>query len=271
MYTREFKGNSLVEFPDSYTVIDIETTGLDPNYDSIIEMAAIRVQNGDIIDKFMSLVKPESYYELSNDTTENYVIRDGKKIQYVDSFIEELTGITNEMLADAPETKKVLSDFMDFLGEDIIVGHNVNFDINFIYDNSEYHLEKIVGNNFIDTMRLSRRLLKNLSRHRLADLSEYFNVEDYGMHRALADCATTLQCFVGLKATVLEQYESIEEFRADVKKSQSHNLKAGDVTSSIDCYDESHPLYGKICIFTGVLEKMIRKDAMQIVVNLGGD
>ena len=114
MSLREQKGKSLIDIPNNYVVFDIETTGLDPEFDEIIEIGAVKIKDGIKIDTFNSLIKPE--YE-------------------IDEFITELTGITNEMVENAPSIDEVLPKFMDFIKDYIIIGHNVNFDINFFYDN----------------------------------------------------------------------------------------------------------------------------------------
>ena len=91
---REHKGSSLIDFPDSYIVIDIETTGLDPSSDSIIEVAGLKVKNNTIVDSFSSLINP------------GFLISD---------FISNLTGITNDQLSSAPDLFSVLNDFYNFL------------------------------------------------------------------------------------------------------------------------------------------------------------
>ena len=108
------KGKSLILIPENYCIIDIETTGLSPDFDSIIEVSAVKYINGLETDHFTSLIKPEDTYD------------DGS---YIDKFIEELTGITNEMLSTAPDPASVLKQFKIFLGNDILIGHNINFDI----------------------------------------------------------------------------------------------------------------------------------------------
>src|SRR5699024_10886253 len=99
---------------------------------------AIKVKNNKIVSKFNSLVKPQNE---------------------IDDYITELTGITNEMVKDAPTIEEILPDFMDYIGNDILIGHNVNFDINFIYDNLYRNKFNVLTNDFIDTMRISRKLL----------------------------------------------------------------------------------------------------------------
>ena len=108
------KGESLIDFPSDYTIVDIETTGLSPQQCEIIEISALKIRNDKIKAKFSTLVKPEGL---------------------IGRFITKLTGITNLMVENAPKIDKVLPKFLEFAGNDCIIGHNVNFDINFIYDN----------------------------------------------------------------------------------------------------------------------------------------
>lgn len=244
---REQKGKSIIDFKSNYTVIDIETTGLDTEYDEIIEIGALRVRNNEIVDKFNVLIKPK--YE-------------------IDDYISELTGITNEMLKNAPSIDDIMSEFLDFIGNDILVGHNVNFDINFLYDNSINILNKAICNDYIDIMRIARSLLKELKHHRLLDLVNYYKIEVQGIHRALLDCNLTKQLLDKLQINIVEKFESIENYIKNYKN--RINFKASDVKTENTQFDTENPFYNKVCVFTGTLEKMVRKDAMQIVVDLGG-
>lgn len=244
---REFKGKSLLEFPDNYVVIDIETTGLDPTVDEIIEISAIKLQDNNIVDKFSRLIKPT----LS-----------------ISDFISSLTGITSNMLTEKPTIENSLPEFIEFVGTSILVGHNVNFDINFIYDASMKYLDKPFSNDFIDTMRIAKILYPEMKHHRLSDLMELYNIEEDEQHRALPDCQITNNVFLKEKEVVLERYENIADFK---KRPAKKYMRAADILASEDIeFDESHPLYGKLCVFTGTLEKMVRKNAMQCVVNCGG-
>lgn len=268
---RDYKGRSLLEFLENYTVIDIETTGLSPQFDSIIEIAALRIQDGKCIDKFSSLIKPDEKYEYEDDDDVDYIIDDdGKRYYYINSFISQLTGITNAMLHDAPTINLVLPNFQKFVGDDIIIGHNVNFDINFLYDNFNETLGIAFSNNFIDTMRIARRVLADLPHHRLKDLSEYYSLETESYHRAEKDCHVTNECFLRLQHDIKEKYGDISTFITEIKSISYKSIKAKDIQSSNGNVDISHPLYGKKCVFTGALEKLKRKDAMQIVADLGG-
>lgn len=225
-------------------VIDIETTGLDPHWNDIIELAAIRVKDGTIVDRFSSLVNPG--YE-------------------VDDFITELTGITNEMLAAAFNIKMILPQFVDFIGNSVIVGHNVNFDVNFIYDSCVSELGKTFDNDFIDTMRLSRRLFPQHRHHRLCDLIERFNIGTSVEHRALADVMQTNQCYEYIKRYMIENSISVSSLCP-----QNKSFSAKDIKASTDTFDKSSPMFKKVFVFTGTLERVTRKEAMQLVVNHGG-
>lgn len=252
---REAKGKSLLSFPDDYIVIDIETTGFSPNYDEIIEMCADHFVNGQRVDRFISLIKPK---------------------HPISDFIQQLTGITDAMLSDAPEINQVLPEFLAFVGDLPIVGHNVNFDINFIYDQCVAILDRPFSNNYADTMRLARRLIPGLSNYRLSTLAEYLGLEKSSMHRAGVDCDVTDAVYKSCREAAVDQYGSIEAFQQtliNARKQRQRNrakLSAKAITTDVDVFDTSHPLYGRVCVFTGKLDRFLRKDAMQAVVDVGG-
>ena len=236
------KGKNLIESLANYVVIDIETTGLDPQWDNIIEVAAVRVENGVIIDTVQSLVNPG---------------------HGIDSFITDLTGITNAMLADAPTVDLVMPNLIDFISDSVVVAHNAHFDINFIYDDCLRILKREFANNFVDTMRVSRRLFKEHTTHTLSALIERFNIEKRTMHRALADATITHECYEYMRAYAAENNISFASL-------YPKDARATDITTSNTEFDELSTVFGRLFVFTGVLEKMQRKEAMQIVVNMGG-
>lgn len=250
IFKQRDKGKSLVEFTDNYVVIDIETTGLDARYDDIIELSAIRFVDNIEVARFSSLVRPE--WEIP-------------------SYIEELTGITNDMLRTAPNISEILPEYLHFLDNSVLVGHNVNFDINFIYDNAE-NIGMEFKNDYIDTLRFSRKLLKELKNHKLDTVKNHFGITSEAAHRALPDCIATHECYLKLKSLALEQFGCIEEFSKSFKAKSSYNKNYSikDIAPSNNNFDEDHIFYHKYCVFTGALEKMIRKDAAQLVANIGG-
>lgn len=276
------KGKSLIAFPEDYCVIDIETTGLDPKYDSIIEISALKINKGNIIDKFSSLVRPDEYYVFDEefedeedefedeDFLNDLVEYEGEKIYFIDGFIKSLTGITNKMLADAPSINKVLEELKSFLGNYILVGHNVNFDVNFLYDNYE-KIGHLFNNDFVDTMRLSKYILPDLRHHKLKTIAEYYKVNYSGAHRALVDCEITNECLRKLKEDAVNNWGSADDFIQSIHNKRKHkSYDMREIKAETDDFDIAHPLYGKECVFTGTLSKMQRKEAAQLVVNVGG-
>lgn len=173
---RSRKGQSLIARLADYTVVDIETTGMAGNRAKLIEVSAIRVRLHKPVAHFSRLINPH---------------------QRLSPFIKNLTGITDQMLSQAEELVPVLRDFVDFLGNDVIVGHNVHFDVNFLYDNLEQHCGLTLTNDMVDTLRLSRRWL-DLPRHRLDDLVAYYGFDIRTQHRALNDCLLTHQVYQAL-------------------------------------------------------------------------
>ena len=255
---RDNKGHSVIDFPDSFVVIDIETTGLDPTYDKLLEVSALRVENGEIVERFVSLSKPPHFSR-------------------VPDFIVDLTGITTEMIQGAPAEETVLQGFFGFIGTSVLVGHNVNFDINFLYDHGETYGFSL-RNDFVDTLRIARRLFPDQHHHRLSDVSSYLDINFVPTHRAESDTEATLHCFFAMKSRVLSEW-SLTDFQSHFKGYQGYErakyLARRESLSSVVAetadFDETHPLYGKNVVFTGALSRMTRKEAFQIVANLGGN
>lgn len=185
---RKYKGESLWAFPDDYTVVDIETNGLASGICDIIEVSAIKYRANQRIDTFSSLIKPA---------------------HEINWYITKLTGITNEMVKDAPCARDVLERFYEFVGNDIIIGHNVNFDINFLYDNLLTHNCKLLTNSFVDTLRLARKALPQLINHKQTTVAQYFNISIDGAHRALKDCEICNVCYQRLKHELLAKNDVI--------------------------------------------------------------
>lgn len=155
---------------DVYVVFDVETTGLSAVYDTIIELAAVKIRNGEIIDRFEAFANP--HHPLSATTI-------------------DLTGITDDMVKNAPEVEEVLRDFHSWTGDAILVAHNASFDMGFL--NVGYRkagIEK-ASNPVIDTLELARFLYPEMKNHRLNTLAKKFNVELTQHHRAIYDAEAT--------------------------------------------------------------------------------
>lgn len=246
---RSLKGKSLIEFPENYIVLDIETTGLDPKYDEIIEISALKVRNNIITEEFSSLVKAK---------------------EEIDDFITSLTGITNEMVQDSPSIEAVIPEFLDFIGDDIIIGHNINFDINFLFDNTFAYFDKYLSNDFVDLMRLTRKVLDNLPNQKLKTIAKYFNINTTGMHRGYKDCRVTLECYLNTKNLIDNKYKSFDTFK-NLFTNKGGGIDISKITAQKNDFNEDHLLFNKLCVFTGKLEKMQRQEAMQKVIDLGGN
>lgn len=200
---RDLKGKSLVGIADNYMVIDIETTGLDVNCAEIIEVAAAKVEEGIIVKKFTSLIKPE---------------------KEINAFITDLTGITNEMVATAPTAELVLQDFVDFIGNGLIIGHNVNFDINFLYDNCQEKIGYTFSNDFLDTLRLSRILFANERQHKLSDLIKRFGIGQVVEHRALGDVLQTQKCYEYMLGYVIDNGVKMRHLYGSSRRKKKENI-----------------------------------------------
>lgn len=226
-----------------YCVIDTETTGLSSYYDEIIEVGILKIRDGKVVDQYSQLIKPNNA---------------------IDDFITYLTGITNKMLVNQPSIKEVEGEILDFLGDDIIVGHNTSFDIRFL--NASF--KETLKNEYMDTMIFSRKIYPQLSHHRLSDLAKFLDLAN-NQHRALADCITTYQLYETIKSTMDERGLKL----SDLWQCHSNGHPGIDIKAikpKSNEIDEDNFFYGKHVVFTGKLEKMLRKDAMQIIVDLGG-
>lgn len=164
----------------SYTVFDIETSGLSPVYDRIIEIAAIKIRDGEQVDSFVTLVDP------------------GRKLE---DKIVSLTGITSDMLMGQPDIETVLPDFLDFIGDDIIMGHNILFDYSFIKQEAlrqKLPQGKETERLCVDTLKIARKCLPELESRKLDDLCTFFEIKDENHHRAMNDVNVTLQLYCKL-------------------------------------------------------------------------
>ena len=166
-----------------YVVFDLETTGLSSKSE-IIEIAAVKVHNDEIIDKFESLVKP---------------------IEPIPYSATNVNNITNEMVLNAPSIEEVMPSFLDFIGTYILVGHNINsFDMR-ILSSAAYSTYGIkIDNETIDTLNLAKHCL-SLSNYTLGDLCKYFSITNHDAHRALSDVIATYNCFINLKTMEYSQ------------------------------------------------------------------
>lgn len=162
-------------YPDTYVVIDVETSGLHPEEHEIIELGAILVKEHDITEQFSVLVNPQTA---------------------ITQKIEELTGISNAMLQkDGVEISIAMQQFITFLSDFPAVSHNVDFDYSFLRKACANCNLPLLNNRSIDTLALSRRKVKQVTNFKLSTLATHFAIESTQKHRSLADCEITYQLF----------------------------------------------------------------------------
>ncbi|MBC3889582.1 hypothetical protein GH810_14810 [Acetobacterium paludosum] len=176
---RDYKGKNLIEFPDDYVIIDIETTGFNPKNNEIIEIGAVKVYKNEITSIFQSLIRPKNP---------------------INDYISNLTGITNQMVADAAQVNEVLDSFLSFSVDNVLIGHNINSNINFLYDHCEEQLGQYLTNDFIDIVGLFREKTTLLQNRDLLALCEKCAIRNTTTHRALSDCLATNDLFQYLKS-----------------------------------------------------------------------
>lgn len=157
------------KFVDDYVVFDLETTGLDPITNKIIEIGALKYKNKKLVDEFSVLINPE--VPLSE-------------------VITKITGLSDADLADKPTIATVLPEFLTFIEDLTLIAHNSSFDLSFIEENLKKLNLPIIKNKNIDTIDLAKKYIPKAYNYKLETLKHYFKL-DYGSHRSVDDCKTT--------------------------------------------------------------------------------
>jgi DNA polymerase III subunit alpha, Gram-positive type len=169
---------------ETYVVFDVETTGLSAAYDTIIELAAVKIKEGEIIERFERFANPN--HPLSATTI-------------------ELTGITDDMVKDAPQVDVVLREFREWMEDYTLVAHNASFDMGFVQVGlKKYGMEKVM-NPVVDTLELARFLYPEMKNHRLNTLCKKFDIELTQHHRAIYDTEATAYLLVKLLKDAIGQ------------------------------------------------------------------
>ena len=198
----------------TYVVFDVETTGLSNQYDKIIELAAVKVEDGEIVDKFERFSNP---HERLSETIKN------------------LTHITDDMLVDAPEIDEVLTEFKEWVGDAIFVAHNASFDMGFIDTGYESVGLGESTNGVIDTLELSRTINTEFGKHGLNFLAKKYGVELTQHHRAIYDTEATAYIFIKM----LKQLEELEVYNhQDINQSLSNE----------DAYKRARPTHVNLIV-----------------------
>lgn len=199
---------------DTYVSFDLETTGLSRTCE-IIEIAALKVKDGDIIDTFQSLVKPSI------------------SIPYA---IVCMTGITDEMVSDAPKIETVLPKFLDFIDGYLLIGHNIaSFDLHILNRMSEYVTGNSISNYYIDTLHLSKKAFPepDYIMHGLEMVARYCNVQERKAHRAFADSMMVHKCFAYMTKNIPNLPINLKQFVPMDKRNSDKKSIYSDATASL--------------------------------------
>ena len=188
-----------------YIVFDIETTGLSQKKNKIIEIGAVKVKDGEEIDRFSEFINPEEPIPYS---------------------IEQLTSITDEMVMHAPTVDVILPKFLEFCGDDIVVAHNAAFDTGFIKKNAK-DLGMKFDNTIMDTMTLSHVLLPELGKFTLDRVCKALNVKNEHHHRAVDDANATAKIFVKLYEMLVERGVKTVEDVNELGSASDDTIKKG--------------------------------------------
>lgn len=197
-------GDKTIE--DTFVVFDLETTGFSSKNDKIIEIGAVKIENGKVIDRFSEFVNPE---------------------RNIPDKITELTSITDNMVEDKETIDKILPRFIDFIGESVVVAHNADFDVSFINKNCK-DLKIEFKNSVMDTVTLSRFLFPELKRYKLNVIAKHLGISLENHHRAVDDAKATadilLKCFEMLKEREITTLHNLnKEFLGNINiKKRTH-------------------------------------------------
>lgn len=174
-----------IKVDDEFIVFDIETTGFSTKNHDIIEIGAVKIKGRKVIDSFSTFVSIN---------------------RSIPDKIIELTSITDEMLQGQPEIKEALTSFLSFVGENgVLVAHNANFDVGFIKEKLKVHFKKDYNPAVIDTLDLSKALMKNVKNHKLNTLTRKLGIKLENHHRAVDDASATAQLFIYLLNILLDR------------------------------------------------------------------
>lgn len=160
-----------------FTVVDAETTGRSNQYEDVTEISAIRYRDGMIVASYSTLVKAQ-----------NSIL----------PFVEQLTGIKNEMIQDAPRMEDIIDELVLFIGDDVVLGHDVDFDFSLIQNAYYDKHQETLSNATMDTLKMAQCLVSDSENHKLATLCSYFGVERENGHRSLYDCYQTAEVYFSL-------------------------------------------------------------------------
>lgn len=182
--------SEIKHFPDTYVVVDLETTGLQPSRDRILEIGAVKVVNGNVVDTFCTFVDPR---------------------MVIPERIQQLTGITQDMVEGQISAEQAIADFLRFSDGMILMGHNLLFDYSFLKHQAAKQ-KFVFEKDGIDTLKIARKILPELESRSLTSLCEYFHIENGHAHRAYHDALATHMVYEKMKSLEKAEQKIFEPY-----------------------------------------------------------
>jgi len=223
---------------DSYIALDLETTGLNPSSDRILEIGAVKVIDGQIRETYETLVNPE---------------------MKISARIEELTGITNEMAAGGKDTRTAVTELVAFCGELPLLGHNILFDYSFVKRNA-VNLKLEFEKTGIDTLKIARMLFPDMEHRSLQALCAYYRIEQECAHRAAFDAMAAMELYMRMREQFPDSPEDLFAPRPLIFKPK----KQGPITPAQKGYLNDLVKYHKIALEVSV-DSLTKNEASRMI------
>ena len=232
---------NMEKLPNSYVVVDLETTGLQPAKDRILEIGAVKVEKGVVKDTFSTFINPR---------------------MAIPAYIQALTGITQDMVKDAGTAEQAFYEFLDFCGDAVLMGHNLMFDYSFLKHQAA-NLKIPFERKGLDTLKIARGILPELESRSLTSLCEYFQINREHAHRAFHDALATHEVYEQLKAKAGEGQEKLFVPLPLLYKAK----KQGPITNSQKAYLNDLVKYHKISLDVEI-DSLTKNEASRKIDNI---
>lgn len=223
---------------DSYVALDLETTGLNPKYARILEVGAVKVVNGKVVDTYDKIVNAKLH--LSDEIT-------------------NLTGITQEMMLQGEDIEKVIVELIEFCENYVLLGHNIQFDYSFI-KKAAVNNKLVFEKKAIDTLKLARSFLPHIEKRSLVYLCEFYQIDHVNKHRAYCDALATSELY----QLLVEQFYKDNEHAFVPYQLNYQVKKEGSITPRQKIYLNDLTKYHKINISVQI-DSLSKNEASRII------
>ncbi len=223
---------------DSYVALDLETTGLNPKFSRILEVGAVKIAHGKVVDTYDKIVNAKLH---------------------LPAQITNLTGITEEMMLQGEDIETVIVELIDFCEDDVLLGHNIQFDYSFIKKAAVNH-KLAFEKKAIDTLKLARKFLPNIEKRSLEYLCEFYQIDHVNKHRAYCDALATSELY----QLLMEQFYKDNEREFVPYQLNFQAKKEGSITPRQKIYLIDLAKYHKINI-TVQIDSLTKNEASRII------